>query len=85
MHPHSTTTRDLIDWLNAEGIVELANDFPDSGDLFAAGLDSMAIMQLAVAAEERFGVLIGISDLNQESLGTPVLLLNLIDRKQSDE
>ena len=42
---------ELIDWLNDEGLVELDWDFPEEGDLIAAGLDSMAVMQLVVAVE----------------------------------
>ena len=43
---------ELIDWLNDEGLVELDWDFPEEGDLIAAGLDSMAVMQLVVAVED---------------------------------
>ena len=36
---------ELIDWLNAEGLLELDWDFPDDGDLFVVGLDSVPVMR----------------------------------------
>lgn len=36
-------------------LIEVDLDFGVEGDLFAAGLDSMAIMQLLVMIEEDFG------------------------------
>ena len=67
--------------LREEGIVDLPADFPEGGDLFAEGLDSMAVMQLIVAAEERFGARIGPEDAGRENLGTPADLARLIARK----
>ena len=49
---NSPTPTELIDWLNDEGVLELEWDFPVDGDLFTAGLDSMAVMQLVVAVED---------------------------------
>ena len=69
---------ELIDWLNDEGVLELDWDFPEDGDLFAAGLDSMAVMQLVVAVEDRFGIELGTEDLTRANLATPVTLAALI-------
>ena len=74
---------ELIDWLNAEGLLELDWDFPEDGDLFAAGLDSMAVMQLVVAVEDEFGVELGPDDLTKENLATPITLARLIAAKSS--
>jgi len=79
----SPTPTDLIDWLNAEGLLELDWDFPEDGDLFAAGLDSMAVMQLVVAVEDEYGVELGPDDLTRKNLATPTTLAALITAKTS--
>ena len=80
MSPNPT---DLIDWLNGEGLLELDWDFPEDGDLFAAGLDSMAVMQLVVAVEDEYGVELGPDDLTRANLATPITLAKLIASKIS--
>jgi acyl carrier protein len=69
---------ELIDWLNDEGVLELDWDFPEDGDLFEAGLDSMAVMQLVVAVEDRFEIELVPKDLTKENLATPTTLAALI-------
>ena len=80
MSPNPT---ELIDWMNGEGLLELDWDFPEDGDLFAAGLDSMAVMQLVVAVEDEYGVELGPDDLTRENLATPTTLAKLIAEKSS--
>jgi acyl carrier protein len=72
---------DVVAMLREEGIVDLPVDFPVTGDLFAEGMDSMAVMQLIVVAEERFGAVIGPEDAGRENLATPAALAGLIARK----
>ena len=48
----SPTPTELIDWMNAEGILDLDWDFPDDGNLFEAGLDETVATQLAEAAAQ---------------------------------
>lgn len=79
----SPSPTELIDWLNDEGVLELDWDFPEDGDLFAAGLDSMAVMQLVVAVEDRYGVELGPEDLTKANLATPTTLAALIVLKTS--
>ncbi|WAC18678.1 acyl carrier protein [Luteolibacter sp. SL250] len=74
---------EVIDWLNEEGMVELGDGFPADGDLFSAGLDSMAVMQMVVAAEEKFGVILGPGDMTRANLSTPRSLAALISSKTS--
>lgn len=80
---NSPTPTELIDWLNDEGVLELEWDFPEDGDLLAAGLDSMAVMQLVVAVEDRFAVELGPEDLTRVNLATPTTLVALIAAKTS--
>ncbi len=80
---NSPSPVELIDWLNDEGVLELEWDFPEDGDLFAAGLDSMAVMQLVVAVEDRFEVELGPEDLTKANLATPTTLAALIAAKIS--
>jgi acyl carrier protein len=79
----SPNPTELIDWLNAEGLLDLDWDFPEDGDLFAAGLDSMAVMQLVVAVEDEYGVELGPDELTRENLATPTTLAALITAKTS--
>jgi acyl carrier protein len=79
----SPNPTELIDWLNGEGLLELDWDFPEDGDLFAAGLDSMAVMQIVVAVEDEYGVELTPDDLTRENLATPSTLAALIAGKRS--
>jgi hypothetical protein len=40
-------------------------------------------MQLVVAAEERFGAVLGPADLAKERLATPLALANLLEEKRA--
>jgi acyl carrier protein len=80
---NSPTPTEIIDWLNDEGVLELDWDFPEDGDLAEAGLDSMAIMQLVVAVEDRFEIELGPEELTKANLATPKTLAALIASRQS--
>ncbi len=54
----------------AENLLETPPDFDAQSDLFAAGLDSMAIMQLLVMIEDRFGVAIPPEEMTTENFST---------------
>ncbi|MFT4177269.1 MAG: phosphopantetheine-binding protein [Luteolibacter sp.] len=75
------TPIEIIDWLNDEGLVDLDVFFPEDGNLFEAGLDSMAVMQLVVAVEECYGVVLETPDLTKKTLATPTSLAALIASK----
>jgi acyl carrier protein len=77
------TPQEVIEMLREEGIADLPEGFPVEGDLFAAGMDSMAVMQLIVIAEEKFGAVIAPQDADRENLGTPRDLAALIGRRQA--
>ena len=65
-----------------EGIVDLAADFGADDDLFEAGMDSMAVMQLIVVIEERYGVALGPAEASREHLGTPARLAKTIEQRR---
>jgi acyl carrier protein len=73
---------DVMKMLREEGLVELADDCGVEVDLFQAGLDSMAVMQLIVVIEERYGVALGVADASQEALGTPASMAATINAKR---
>ena len=62
---------DVLRMLGEEQLIELPSDAGAETDLFAAGLDSMAVMQLIVVLEERWGVVLGAADVGRDTLGTP--------------
>ena len=73
---------DVVLMLREEGILELAEDCGVEVDLFEAGLDSMAVMQLIVVIEERYGVALGVADASREALGTPTSMAATINAKR---
>lgn len=73
---------ELIDWLNAEGLLDLDWDFPEDGDLFAAGLDSSTVMQaMVMAIEDQYDIELEPDDLAPANLATPNSLVALITAK----
>jgi len=78
MNTDKPDAQDVLAWLGTEGILALPESCGEDEDLFAAGLDSMAVMQLMVAAEERFGAVFEPGDLTRRHLGTPASLASLI-------
>ncbi|MEP4078271.1 phosphopantetheine-binding protein [Haloferula sp.] len=75
-------SEDVLKMLRDEGILELADDCGNEVDLFEAGLDSMAVMQLIVVIEERYGVALGVADVSREALGTPSTMAATINAKR---
>ena len=66
--------------------MDLDWDFPIDGDLFAAGLDSPAVVQLMVTAiEDKYGVELGPEDLTRERIATPQALSDMLARKLAEK
>ncbi len=74
----SPTPVELIDWLNDEGVIDLDWDFPEDGDLFEAGLDSLATVRLMAAVEDQFDFELVAEDLTRANLATPTTLAALL-------
>ena len=81
--PDRPDARDIRLWLGDEGILLLPHDGPDDEDLFAAGLDSLAAMQVVVGAGVHFGANLEPGDLTRERIGTPAALAALIRARRS--
>ena len=63
-----------------ERLLETPPAFHPESDLYEHGLDSMAIMQLLLLIEEKYGVLLPDADLTKENFHTPLALAHLIHR-----
>ena len=64
-------------------ILDTAEPLAAGSDLFAAGLDSMGIMQLLLAIEDRYGVAIDPAELSRENFSTVGKIAALIAGKQA--
>ena len=73
---------ELLDLICTE-ILDTAEPLTPQGDLFAAGLDSMGIMQLLLAIEDRFGVAIDPADLSRGNFSTAEKIASLVAEKQA--
>ncbi len=67
----------------ANNLLETPPDFSIESDLFAAGLDSMAIMQLLVMIEDGFGVAIPPEEMTTENFGTIKAITALVLQYQA--
>lgn len=66
-----------------EDLMELEPDFGPEDNLFDAGLDSMAIMQLLLVIEENFGVNIPAAELSRDNFSTARAIVQLIESKKA--
>ena len=68
--------------LIATEILDTDQTLTPQSDLFAAGLDSMGIMQLLLAIEDRFGVAIDPADLSRDNFSTAEKIAALVAKKK---
>lgn len=73
---------DLIELIRTE-ILDTAEPLTPQSDLFAAGLDSMGIMQLLLAIEDRFGIAIDPADLSRDNFSTAEKIAVLVSEKKA--
>lgn len=71
----------LLDIIKTE-ILDSDETFTPETDLFEAGLDSMAIMQLLLHIEDHFEVVLEPADLSRENFQTAPKIAALIDSKR---
>lgn len=64
-------------------LLDTTDPIDAESDLFAAGLDSMGIMQLILAIEDHFDTVIDPSELSRDNFATTTRIAHLIRSKQS--
>jgi acyl carrier protein len=74
----SSASELVLELIKAEGAIEADETFGIHDDLFLAGLDSMGIMQLLLAIEERCGVVLEPADLTRANFASAASLAGLI-------
>ncbi|MDH5427966.1 MAG: acyl carrier protein [Nitrospirota bacterium] len=78
-------TRDLeqiiLDVIRENLLQDLPADCATNADLFAAGLDSMGIMQMVLLLEERFSCTVQPADLTRLNFSTAIALATLVRSK----
>lgn len=72
---------ELIELIRTE-VLDTTEALAPESDLFGAGLDSMGIMQLLLAIEDRFGVAIDPADLSRENFSTARKIAALVADKK---
>lgn len=71
---------ELLELIRAN-ILEGADALTPESDLFDAGLDSMAIMQLLLLMEERYGIMLTASDVTRDNFNTAQVLAALLRQR----
>ncbi len=72
----------VIELLTAEQILEPQEPLTSDTDLFSMGLDSMAMMQLLLQVEERFGLTINPAEMTRERFATAGALAGFLGEKR---
>ena len=66
--PVTATPELVLELIREHQLVEAPESLTADSPLFAAGLDSMAVMQLLLHLDERFGVTLDPPEMNHENL-----------------
>ena len=72
----------VIELLTTEHILEPQEPLTPDTDLFSMGLDSMAMMQLLLLIEERFGLTINPAEMTRERFATASALAGFLGEKR---
>lgn len=83
MSSASIPTPERIHGLIDGQLIELSAGFGTEDDLFEAGLDSMAIMQLLLLIEENFGVEIPMGEVTRDNFHSTAAIARLVAGKQA--
>lgn len=67
--------------LISQRLLEVPPGFNSSSNLFELGLDSMAIMQMLLLIDERFGIWLEPSDLTRENFTTALTVAQLLQSR----
>ncbi|MFC5457643.1 acyl carrier protein [Prosthecobacter fluviatilis] len=72
----------VIELLTTEHILEPQEPLAPDTDLFSMGLDSMAMMQLLLQIEERFGLTVNPAEMTRERFATASALAGFLGEKR---
>jgi len=75
--PSGDKTRKLIQVISTD-ILAVDGELDENTDLFDAGMDSMAIMQLLIQIEIHFGVQLRVGQLTRENFSTVKKIAELL-------
>jgi acyl carrier protein len=81
--PPMITPEIVIDLLTSEHILDPQEPITPEADLFALGLDSMAMMQLLLQIEEHFGLSISPAELSRDRFATAAALARFLQGKRA--
>ena len=82
--PELNTLEEELVVLIRERLLETPPEFSATSNLYDAGLDSMAIMQLLLLIEEKYGVMLPDSDLSKENFSSPHFLAVLLQKRLAE-
>lgn len=68
----------VIDLIHEHEILAAGSDIAPDTDLFSQGLDSVALMQLLLHVEDRFGLAVAPSEITRERFATPAALASYL-------
>ncbi|MBB5035080.1 phosphopantetheine-binding protein [Prosthecobacter vanneervenii] len=72
----------VIELLTSEQIIESHEPIAPEADLFSMGLDSMAMMQLLLHIEMRFGLAVSPAEMTRERFASPAALAAFLEEKR---
>jgi acyl carrier protein len=73
----------LIQLFQEQAILEGSETLEPNTDLFAAGMDSIAMMQLVLHMEDHFGVAVQPVEITRERFSTPQSLATFLQYKRA--
>lgn len=82
MHEGPISPDAVIDLLVSEHILEPQEPLQPDADLFAMGLDSMAMMQLLLQIEERFRLAVNPAEMTRDRFATANALAAFLEEKR---
>lgn len=81
--PADITADSVLSLILEQQIIESAEPVTVSTDLFALGMDSMAMMQLLLHIEDRFGIAITPGDVTRDHFATASAMAQLLAERRT--
>jgi acyl carrier protein len=81
--PADITADSVLSLILEQQIIESAEPVSPATDLFALGMDSMAMMQLLLHIEDRFGMAVTPGEMTRDRFATAAALAEFLAGKQT--